>query len=52
FQNLTQGKLTVTEFWERFTKLLKYVPQYQTDEKFRIRKFIMGLNPVIGGEVD
>ncbi|KAH9310465.1 hypothetical protein KI387_025500, partial [Taxus chinensis] len=25
---------------------------YQTDEKFRIQKFIMGLNPIIGGEVD
>ncbi|KAH9293368.1 hypothetical protein KI387_041430, partial [Taxus chinensis] len=52
FQNLVQGKLTVTEYWEWFTKLLKYVPQYQTDEKFRIWKFIMGLNPMIGGEVD
>ncbi|KAH9292052.1 hypothetical protein KI387_042767, partial [Taxus chinensis] len=52
FQNWSQGRLTVTEYWEGFTKLLKYVPQYQADEKFRIRKFIMGLNPIIGGEVD
>ena len=52
FQNWSQGRLSVTEYWEGFTKLLKYVPQYQADEKFRIRKFIMGLNPIIGGEVD
>ncbi|KAH9325806.1 hypothetical protein KI387_005984, partial [Taxus chinensis] len=52
FQNWSQGRLTVTEYWEGFTKLLKYVPQYQADEKFRIRNFIMGLNPIIGGEVD
>ncbi|KAH9311643.1 hypothetical protein KI387_026678, partial [Taxus chinensis] len=52
FQNLSQGKIIVTEYWERFTKLLKYVPQYQTDENFMIQKFIMGLNPIIGGNVD
>ncbi|KAH9294535.1 hypothetical protein KI387_040261, partial [Taxus chinensis] len=52
FHNLAQGKLMVIEYWERFTKLLKYISQYQTDEKFRIQKFIMGLNPMIGGEVD
>ncbi|XP_057835020.1 uncharacterized protein LOC131045453 [Cryptomeria japonica] len=26
FQNLTQGGMTVTQYWEKFTNLLKYVP--------------------------
>lgn len=36
FQNLTQGSMVVTQYWENFTNLLKYVPQYQGDEHFRI----------------
>ncbi|XP_059064261.1 uncharacterized protein LOC131856486 [Cryptomeria japonica] len=32
FQNLTQGGMSVTQYWEKFTNLLKYVPQYQMDE--------------------
>ncbi|XP_057859629.1 uncharacterized protein LOC131068464 [Cryptomeria japonica] len=52
FQNLTQGGMAVTQYWEKFTNLLKYVPQYQMDERFRIRKFISGLRTHIGSEVD
>ncbi|XP_059066263.1 uncharacterized protein LOC131857594 [Cryptomeria japonica] len=52
FQNLTQGGLTVTQYWEKFTNILKYVPQYHMDERFHIWKFILGLRTHIGVEVD
>ncbi|XP_059073184.1 uncharacterized protein LOC131874001 [Cryptomeria japonica] len=52
FQKLTQGNMTVTQYWEKFSHLLKYVPQYQTNENFRIRKLILGLRPQIGVEVE
>lgn len=41
----------VHEYWE-FTHLLCYVPIYLKDECFPIRKFILGLNSTIGGELD
>ncbi|XP_059067625.1 uncharacterized protein LOC131858408 [Cryptomeria japonica] len=52
FQNLTQGSMSVTQYWKKFTNLLKYVPQYQMDERFYIQKFILGLRTHIGAEVD
>ncbi|XP_057824996.2 uncharacterized protein LOC131036985 [Cryptomeria japonica] len=52
FQNLTQGSMSITQYWEKFTNLLKYVPQYQMDERFCIQKFILGLRTDIGAEVD
>ncbi|XP_059068640.1 uncharacterized protein LOC131859116 [Cryptomeria japonica] len=52
FQDLKQGELSVHAFWKKFTRLLKYVPHFQVDERYKIRKFIMGLNNQIGGSVD
>lgn len=52
FQNMTQGSLTVVQYWENFTNLLKYVSQYQSNECFQIQNFILGLRPHIGAEVD
>ncbi|XP_059068993.1 uncharacterized protein LOC131859367 [Cryptomeria japonica] len=52
FQNLTEGSMSVTQYWEKFTNLLKYVLQYQMDERFYIQKFILGLRAHIGAEVD
>jgi hypothetical protein len=52
FQNLTQGNMTMIQYWENFTNLLNYVPQYQGDEWFCIYKFIMGLKPHIGAKLD
>ncbi|XP_059075316.1 uncharacterized protein LOC131875260 [Cryptomeria japonica] len=52
FSNLTQGGMSITQYWEKFTNLLKYAPQYQMDERFRIQKFILGLITHIGEEVD
>ena len=48
FQNLKQGDKTVHKYWEKFTRLLKYVPPYQQDKNLKVRKFIMGLNNKIG----
>jgi hypothetical protein len=52
FQNLKQGDLSVHRYWEKFTRLLKYVPPYQQDTNLKVRNFIMGLNNRIGGAVD
>ncbi len=52
FQNLKQGELSIHKYWEKFTRLLKYVPPYQQDTYLKVRKFIMGLNNRIGGAVD
>lgn len=52
FQNLRQGELSITQYWEKLTQLLKYVPLYNQDECFHIQKFILGLKPQIGAEVD
>lgn len=52
FQNLMQGSMTATQYWEKFTNLLKHVPQYQMDERFHIQKFILSLRTHIGSEVD
>ena len=52
FQSLQQGDMTVRKYWERFIRLLKYVPPYQQDTNLKVRKFIMGLNNRIGGVFD
>ncbi|XP_057870685.2 uncharacterized protein LOC131077250 [Cryptomeria japonica] len=52
FQDLKQGELYVHAYWEKFMHLLKYVPHFQVDKKYKIKKFIMGLNNRIGGPVD
>ena len=52
FQNLKQGDMTVHNYQEKFTRLLKYVPPYQQDTNLKVRKFIMGLNNKIGGAID
>ena len=44
--------MTVHKYWEKFTRLLKYVPPYQQDTNLKVRKFIMGLNNKIGGAID
>ncbi|KAH9287791.1 hypothetical protein KI387_031908, partial [Taxus chinensis] len=43
------GRLSVMEYWEGFTKLLSMCRSRRVPscEKFRIRTFIMGLNPII-----
>ncbi|XP_057823210.2 uncharacterized protein LOC131035516 [Cryptomeria japonica] len=52
FQNLADGGMTVTQYLEKFTNLLKYILQYQMDERFHIQRFILGLRTHIGVEVD
>lgn len=44
--------MAITQYWEKNSHLLKYVPQYQINENFRVRKFILGLKPHIGVEVE
>ena len=44
FIKLKQGLLSVAEYEEQFTKLLKFVPELVVTERKRIRRFIQGLN--------
>lgn len=52
FQDLRQRDLFINEYWENFTWLFKYIPQFQEDEKYQIGKLITGINNQIGGLVD
>lgn len=52
FQKLAQGDMTVTQYWENFSHLLKYVTQYQMNDNFKVCKIILGLKPQIGAEVE
>jgi hypothetical protein len=43
FLSLTQGNMTVSEYWNRFTQLSRYAPEeVDTDEK-RQERFLEGL---------
>ncbi|KAL3839142.1 hypothetical protein ACJIZ3_023733 [Penstemon smallii] len=44
FLDLTQGTMTVSQYEDRFTKLIRYAPHYQNDEVRKVRKFIEGLH--------
>ena len=44
FIKLKQGLLSVAEYDERFTKLLKFTPELVVTKCKRIRRFIQGLN--------
>ncbi|MQM17196.1 hypothetical protein Taro_050165 [Colocasia esculenta] len=45
FLSLTQGSMTVLEYEARFSELSKYAPHIVTDERIKIKKFVMGLKP-------
>ncbi|XP_059068445.1 uncharacterized protein LOC131858962 [Cryptomeria japonica] len=52
FHNLRQGSLIVQQYWDKFVKLLNYVPMYKKDEKGQANKFILGINTNIEAKVD
>ncbi|MQM12487.1 hypothetical protein Taro_045406 [Colocasia esculenta] len=45
FLSLVQGSMTVLEYEARFSELSKYVPHIMSDERRKIKKFVMGLKP-------
>ena len=45
FARLEQGNLTVEQYDAEFTRLLRYVPYYQDDEREKARLFYQGLKP-------
>ncbi|MQL97225.1 hypothetical protein Taro_029910, partial [Colocasia esculenta] len=45
FLTLTQGSMSVLEYEARFAELSKYAPHIVADERRKVKKFIMGLNP-------
>ena len=44
FARLEQGNRSVAEYDAEFTRLLRYVPHFQNDEREKARLFIRGLN--------
>ena len=44
FHSLVQGSMNVADYDGEFTRLLKYVPHFQDDEREKVRLFVKGLN--------
>ncbi|XP_059663993.1 uncharacterized protein LOC132309726 [Cornus florida] len=47
FDGLKQGSITVTEYENKFTSLLRFAPRIANDEEGKIEKFVDGLNLTI-----
>ncbi|XP_059654581.1 uncharacterized protein LOC132301335 [Cornus florida] len=47
FDGLKQGNMTVTEYKNKFTSLLRFVPGIANDEERKIEKFVDGLDLTI-----
>ncbi|MQM12179.1 hypothetical protein Taro_045095 [Colocasia esculenta] len=45
FLSLTQGSMTILEYNARFSELSKYAPHIVSDERRKVKKFVMGLRP-------
>ncbi|MQL84068.1 hypothetical protein Taro_016578 [Colocasia esculenta] len=45
FLTLTKGSMSVLEYKARFAELSKYGPYIMADERWKVKKFIMGLKP-------
>ncbi|XP_060959315.1 uncharacterized protein LOC133030550 [Cannabis sativa] len=52
FTGLVQGSLTVTEYAQKFDRLIKFAPDLVPTDRVRAHRFVEGLKPMVARDVE